>query len=73
MSGVMFFICVPSEQYEKLLVGNKENVSIEPRKTSFQHQESLESDESSSSTSKVSFADKKSHLKCTFCVNILIY
>lgn len=58
MSGVLFIICIPRENYENCLRGNKENVLIETRKPTnlLQKQESLsnESDGSSSSTSKVS-------------------
>lgn len=46
MSGVLFIICIPRENYENCLKGNKENVvNIETRKPSLQHQES-ESNES---------------------------
>jgi hypothetical protein len=59
MSGVLFIICIPREEYEKCLL-TKESVHIEKINSSngkrgsgikkLQQQESLSSDESSSTT-----------------------
>lgn len=54
MSGVLFIICIPREEYEDCLKG-KRNVVIEQLKSTLQKQESLSNDsDESSSTSKVS-------------------
>lgn len=53
MAGVLFIILIPREGYEKCIKQNTaEQSNAELRRKSFQHQESLSGDESS--TSKVS-------------------
>jgi hypothetical protein len=53
MSGVLFIICIPREEYEKCLVNKKmhiEKLSKGSVVKKLQQQESLSSDESSSTT-----------------------